>query len=172
MRKYGHKLSYLLFCFFIVAGSLSSTSVQARDPRFEYFTIKTEHFNIHYHKEIEHIAKRGATIFEEVHNEISILLEWEVDGPTEVFLIDDRDSANGFASVFHNALDDQMPSRSVRLPASRHIRRRLPLEANRPSCGFSFGDRRPAGGLAGHLPTAGCRKYARREGGRATWQAG
>ncbi len=72
---------------------------KAGDPDLVYHTIKTEHFEIHYHQGLERTARVGAGIFEEVHLELSILFGWEIDGPTHIVVTDHTDSANGIAYV-------------------------------------------------------------------------
>ncbi|MDJ0765938.1 MAG: BamA/TamA family outer membrane protein [Myxococcota bacterium] len=76
----------------------------AGDPDLVFRTIKTEHFEIHYHQGTEHIARAAATICEEVHQDLTILLEWHVDGPTHVVIMDHTDSANGVSYVLNRPL--------------------------------------------------------------------
>ncbi|HUT78856.1 MAG TPA: hypothetical protein VM285_14260, partial [Polyangia bacterium] len=74
-----------------------ASPARAGDPELVYTTISTTHFNIHYHQGLENLARETAAIAEEVHEELTILFSWEVDGPTEVVLRDSTDSANGWA---------------------------------------------------------------------------
>jgi WD40 repeat protein len=77
--------------------ALSPRSSDGSDPDLTYSTIHTEHFNIHFHQGLERTARLVAAIAEEVHDELTVLLGWEVDGPTELLLTDRTDSANGLA---------------------------------------------------------------------------
>ncbi len=76
---------------------LISCEVWAADPRLTYRTIETEHFHIHYHQGLEAVARQVATMAEDVHDDLSILFEWEVNGPTHVVITDITDRANGSA---------------------------------------------------------------------------
>lgn len=80
-----------------LAAVLLSAGARAGDPDLVFQTIHTEHFNIHFHQGLEPMARTLATVAEEVHARLTILLGWEVDGPTEVVLTDSTDSANGMA---------------------------------------------------------------------------
>ena len=68
---------------------------------FNWHTIKTENFNVHYHKEIESIAMAGANIAEQV---LPILLEQiELDSISviDIILTTEDEVMNGFA-IFTN----------------------------------------------------------------------
>ena len=69
----------------------------ADDPDLVYSTISTEHFRVHFHQGLEEMARELATMAEEVHEELTILMGWEVDGSTEVVITDRTDDANGSA---------------------------------------------------------------------------
>ena len=86
----------LLSFLFIVCAAADAS---AGDPDRVFFTIKTEHFNIHYEDGLEHTAKLTAALAEEIHDDISVLFNWEVKKTVNVVLTDSTDSANGSASV-------------------------------------------------------------------------
>jgi hypothetical protein len=83
---------------FLIAISLSTLS-SGGDPDRIFFTIKTEHFNIHYEDGLDHTAQELAVIAEEIHSDLSVVFQWEVKKRTDVVLTDSTDSANGSASV-------------------------------------------------------------------------
>jgi Tol biopolymer transport system component len=95
------RASRFLRCAGVLALALTAQPrpAGADDPDLEYSTISTEHFRIHFHQGLEEMARDLASIAEEVHVELSILMGWEVDGPTEVVLTDRTDDANGSAMV-------------------------------------------------------------------------
>ena len=65
---------------------------------FEWYTIKTENFNVHYHKDIESIATAGANIAEQV---LPILLgQVELDSipVIDIILTTEDEIMNGFAT--------------------------------------------------------------------------
>ncbi len=94
------------FCGFLLflAVCLFAFEARAGDPKLEFRTIETEHFKIHYHQGLEGVARRAATIMEEVHTDLSILFEWEIVKPTNVVITDFTDSANGSSSAMYQPL--------------------------------------------------------------------
>lgn len=68
-------------------------------PSLEVYTIKTEHFYIHYPKEAGEVAGDLAEIVERVHKKLSPKFDWKPWGRTHVVLVDKTDQANGLATV-------------------------------------------------------------------------
>ena len=87
-------LGVLLFFVAFIPGTAT-----AGDPDLVFYTLKTEHFNIHYWKELEHTARKAAALAEEIHDELTTVFGWEVNGPTEIVLTDSTDSSNGSAAA-------------------------------------------------------------------------
>ena len=89
----------------------------AGDPYLEWYTVKTPHFRIHYHRGLESIAQRTASSAEAVHERLVPQLGWAPKQVTEIVVTDDTDSANGSAStipynivrLFATAPDDMSP---------------------------------------------------------------
>ena len=77
----------------------ASTTAQAGDPLREHFTIETDHFVIHYDDRLTDIARRVAVVAEASHRTLVPALDHEPAGKTIIVIVDDTDSANGFASV-------------------------------------------------------------------------
>ncbi len=69
-------------------------------PRYTWYSIKTDHFWIHYHDGLEKEAERLATIAEEVHEKLSKEINWKPFFRTDVVLCDTTDMANGFSMPF------------------------------------------------------------------------
>ncbi|MBF88139.1 MAG: hypothetical protein CMG75_00500 [Candidatus Marinimicrobia bacterium] len=103
-------MKQLYLSFFIVSGLFSQPyhapltwSWTGRvHPELEWYTISTENFNIHYHSGIEKIARKGATISENV---LPILLQqMELDSiPTIDIVFTSADQVqNGFATPFYS----------------------------------------------------------------------
>lgn len=67
------------------------------DPDLTWRTLSTEHFSIHFHGGEEQLAEEMATVVELVYEKMTKELNWEPKEPTEVVLIDNTDSANGYA---------------------------------------------------------------------------
>lgn len=84
-------------------GSIANAATY--DPDLKWRTIRTQHFNIHFHQGIEQVADEFAGMVEEVYDEMLDELAWRLRGRVELTLIDRTDVANGFASsVPYNAI--------------------------------------------------------------------
>jgi hypothetical protein len=68
------------------------------DPRLRFRTIRTAHFTVLFHQDGETLARRLATIAEEVHATLSRRLQVSDDRHTRVILVDQNDDANGWAT--------------------------------------------------------------------------
>jgi Tol biopolymer transport system component len=78
---------------------LAAGTARAGDPLLDFFTIETEHFVIHYHTRLASAAKRLAMVAERAHKNLAPALDHKPAEKTLVVLVDDTDSANGFAGV-------------------------------------------------------------------------
>ena len=94
MSAVGRFLAALtIFCF-----SCSSAFAATRyDPRFRFRTITTPHFAIHFHQGEETVARRLATIAEDVFTRVSKQIGTP-GGRVHVILVDQHDLSNGWAS--------------------------------------------------------------------------
>ena len=72
---------------------------QGYDPRFDWRTIDTPRFRVHYHQGLEALAQRTARACERAHAALAPLLGHEPRGKVDVVLSDDTDDANGSAAV-------------------------------------------------------------------------
>lgn len=86
---------------FVIVLAAAAKDAQAGDPDLVFRTIKTENFRVHYHQGLEPLARKAASICEEVHDKMAVLFGWEVPGPIEVIVTDGTDSANGSARVIY-----------------------------------------------------------------------
>ncbi len=77
---------------------LFSAGAVAVDPQLDWRTLRTQHFNIHFHPGAERLAARVADVAEQVHQRLSRRLEWQPHGRTEVVLSDEASLPNGFAT--------------------------------------------------------------------------
>jgi len=82
---------------FCIAWSTPCDAAFTFDPDLYWRTLKTEHFNIHYHDNEQNVAKRTATIAERVYVQITRFFDWEPYQATEIVLLDRMDFANAFA---------------------------------------------------------------------------
>ena len=69
------------------------------DPERTWFTLTTEHFAIHSYDGGEVFARRVASHAEEAWTILNPLYGWEPRETVHIVVVDDEDSANGFASV-------------------------------------------------------------------------
>lgn len=75
------------------------------DPELTWRTLRTEHFDIHFHQGIEQVADEFSEMVEEVYADLREELKWRLRTRVAVTLIDRTDAANGFAtSVPYNAI--------------------------------------------------------------------
>ena len=71
----------------------------AGDPMRVYRTVETDHFIIYYWVPLDDVAHRIGVLAERAHEILSPALDHVPKDKTLIFLADDTDSANGFASV-------------------------------------------------------------------------
>ncbi len=74
------------------------------DPSLEWKTIRTEHFEVHFHEGEEWTAHRAAQIAEEVRPAIVGLYDYD-PGVVHLVLIDTDDYANGAAYFYDNRIE-------------------------------------------------------------------
>jgi len=68
------------------------------DPRYQWLTLDTPHFEIHFHQGEYRLAAKVARIAEEAHARLSPLFDHRPSERTQIVLTDDTDSANGSAT--------------------------------------------------------------------------
>ena len=78
---------------------LGSRAGHAGDPTREHFTIESDHFIVHYYAPLEDVARRIAVVAEHAHRTLVPALDHKPSGKTIIVVVDDTDSANGFAGV-------------------------------------------------------------------------
>ncbi|MFL5377260.1 MAG: BamA/TamA family outer membrane protein [Myxococcales bacterium] len=81
-----------------VAALLCAGAARAADPRFDWQTIDTPHFEIHFHQGGYRFAAKTARTLEAAFTRLSPLFDHAPGGRTQVVLTDDTDFANGSAS--------------------------------------------------------------------------
>jgi hypothetical protein len=82
---------------------LFASAARAYDPRFDWQTMETPHFQIHFHQGEYRFAARVARAAEAAHARIAPLLDHVPSARTQILLTDDSDFANGSASpVFYD----------------------------------------------------------------------
>lgn len=71
----------------------------------EWKTIKTEHFEVHYHEGAEWTARQVADVAEEVHAPLVELYQYEPDLPVHFIIKDTDDYANGATYFYENKVE-------------------------------------------------------------------
>ena len=89
----------MLFLAALLLVSFERTAWAANDPALDWWTIETEHFRIHYEKNLEPVAERMARMSEAIHRRIAGPLGNRPDKRTEVLLTDVTDNSNGSATA-------------------------------------------------------------------------
>ena len=69
------------------------------NPELTWRTLTTEHFRIHFHGGEEKLAEETARLAEEIWAEMTEELAWSPKLKTELVLVDNTDSANGYAQT-------------------------------------------------------------------------
>jgi len=93
----GHRVARLGLAALALA--LAATPAWAGDPTRTYRTIETDHFVIYYYLPLDDVARRVGVVAERAHRTLSPALDHQPDAKTIIVVVDDTDSANGFASV-------------------------------------------------------------------------
>ena len=85
----------MMFFFFSLLNNLYAA---AYDPKLTWRVLKTPNFHIHFHGGEEQLATELANMAEDIYEEMSTELLWKPEQPTQVVLVDNTDSANGYAT--------------------------------------------------------------------------
>ncbi|MGE0548544.1 MAG: hypothetical protein AB7O24_02505 [Kofleriaceae bacterium] len=72
---------------------------RAGDPTLDHKTLESEHFIVYYYEPLEDVARRVAVVAERAHRTLAPALDHRPEDKTIIVLVDDTDSANGFAGV-------------------------------------------------------------------------
>ena len=83
-----------------VAGAAPAPAGVSHDSSLRWYTLESEHFQVHYHDGLEGAARRVLARAEAVHALFSPWLDWTPRRRVEVVLTDEVRQANGFARVF------------------------------------------------------------------------
>ena len=98
----------LLFLLFTIA-PLAAQENESNHAELEWRTIKTEHFQIHFHNGAERTGQATAKIAEEIYRPITDLYGWHPDGLIHFIIRDHDDNANGAAFYYDNKVEIWAP---------------------------------------------------------------
>jgi len=102
----------LVFLIGVGFGSFSAIFAQSREdnhPELDWYTLKTEHFEVHYHDGAERSAKVVAKIAEEIYPPVTSLYDWKPDGTIHFIIRDHDDNSNGAAFYYDNKVEIWAP---------------------------------------------------------------
>lgn len=95
-----NKITICLFFFITILIARETIGATLFDPGLKWNSIKTRHFLIHYHQGLEFEALRLSLIAEKVHIRLTSDIQWIPELRTDVILVDNTDSANGYATPY------------------------------------------------------------------------
>jgi hypothetical protein len=110
MRRATAAAAALAFLVGGLAGSGGARAQQVRDPALRWRTVRTPHFDVHYHAPLALVARRVAAIAERAHAPLARVLGHNPRRRTQVVLTDVSDGANGSATA--------LPFNTIRLFAA------------------------------------------------------
>jgi WD40 repeat protein len=99
---------FALFFFVLIFAIASGASAQPDDynhPELEWFTIKTEHFEVHYHAGAERTAREIARIAEEIYEPVTGLYQYVDDKKFHFIIRDHDDYSNGAAYYYDDKIE-------------------------------------------------------------------
>lgn len=82
---------------------------QPNHPELEWFTMTTEHFEIHFHAGAERSARVVAQIAEEIYGPVTQLYQYQPDGKVHFIIKDHDDNSNGAAFYYDNKVEIWAP---------------------------------------------------------------
>ena len=90
--------SRLAIFLFLLLGSLSAYAATYSEGELKWFTLETEHFNVHYHEGLERLAESAAGVAESAFVDLTVYFDWIPADKTEMVLTDRVDYSNGMAT--------------------------------------------------------------------------
>ena len=136
-----------LLLLIALAGPIPAQENESNHPELEWFTIKTDHFQVHFHDGSERTGRVVAKIAEDIYEPITTLYGYRPDGIIHFIIKDHDDNSNGAAFYYDNKVEIWAPkmtfilrgthnwlrnvvthefSHMISLGASRKITRKVP----------------------------------------------
>ena len=88
----------------ILISTIVFAEIDYNHPEFNWSTIETEHFKVHFHDETESTAREAATVAEAVYSKVTQLYDFEPKEKTHLVLTDPDDISNGAAYYYDNKI--------------------------------------------------------------------
>lgn len=93
-----HRILLLLFILLFASNNVQAAI--SHSPRYDWFTIESAHFRVHYHSGEAALASQTVNIAERVHSKLSAWIQWQPSDKTDLVVSDEFDVSNGFATPF------------------------------------------------------------------------
>jgi len=94
---------------FLLSTLLSAQEVEYTHPELDWYTIRTEHFQIHYHQGAERSARVVAKVAEDIYDPVTSFYDWAPDGNIHFIIKDHDDNSNGAAYYYDNKVEIWAP---------------------------------------------------------------
>lgn len=78
-------------------------------PELDWYSIETEHFEVHYHEGAERSAQVVAKIAEDIYKPVTDFYDWRPDGKVHFIIKDYDDNSNGAAFYYDNKVEIWAP---------------------------------------------------------------
>ncbi|MBN1542526.1 PD40 domain-containing protein [candidate division KSB1 bacterium] len=101
----------LLFLSFCLPWRLPAQD-EANHPELDWKTLKTEHFQVHFHQDAERTARTVAKIAQDIYQPVTELYDWRPDGIIHFIIKDFDDNSNGAAFYYDNKVEIWAPQMS------------------------------------------------------------
>ncbi len=95
---------FIILCL-LISTNLNAQMVEYNHPELDWYTIDTEHFQVHYHKGTERTAGIVTKIIEEIYGPVTELYQYEPDGKIHFIIRDHDDFSNGITYYYDNKVE-------------------------------------------------------------------
>ena len=104
------KFIFFIFLIFTLPNSGWSQDIFYNHPELDWFTIKTDHFQIHYHNGAEYTAKKVAQIAESIYGPVTELYSYNKNKIIHLIIRDHDDYSNGVAYYYDDKVEIWAPA--------------------------------------------------------------
>ncbi|HQG47407.1 MAG TPA: biopolymer transporter Tol, partial [bacterium] len=102
----------LITCLLLIllpASLLFGQEEPINHPELDWYTIRTEHFEVHFHEGAERTARTVAKVAEEIYGPITTLYRYRPNGLIHFIVKDYDDNSNGAAFYYDNKVEIWSP---------------------------------------------------------------
>jgi WD40 repeat protein len=99
----------IIFLFIVLASHGSAQDNEFNHAELDWYTIKTAHFQVHFHNGSERTARVVAKVAEDVYGPVTTLYNFRPDGIIHFIIKDYDDNSNGAAFYYDNKVEIWAP---------------------------------------------------------------